>query len=117
MTNLTDKIAIVTGAGRDIGRAIAVDFAQRGAKVVVNYRSNEADADGTLAEIAAVGGTAVKIKADVTKADEVETLVAQTREAFGGKIDILANVAGGMVERRALADMVEQLRYVDRSSI
>lgn len=108
MTNLTDKVAIVTGAGRDIGRAIAVDFAKRGAKVVVNYRSSEADADGTLAEIAALGGTAVKIKADVTKADEVESLVAQAREAFGGQIDILANVAGGMVERRALADMDEE---------
>lgn len=108
MTNLTDKVAIVTGAGRDIGRAVAVGLAQRGAKVVVNYRSSEADADGTLAEIAAAGGKAVKIKADVTNADEVESLVAQTREAFGATIDILVNVAGGMVERRGLAEMDEE---------
>lgn len=108
MTKFSDKVAIVTGGSRDIGRAVSIDLAKNGAKVAVNYRSDEAAADATLAEIEKVGGTAIKVKGDVTKAADVEAIVAATREAFGDAIHILVNVAGGMVERRPLADMDEE---------
>ena len=103
------KTAIVTGGSRDIGRAICVRLASLGANVIVNYNSNEADADATLAAIEAAGaGTALKVKADVTKPGEIDALVARAREAFGDRIDILVNNAGGMVARKTLAEMDEE---------
>ncbi|MBM0168485.1 SDR family NAD(P)-dependent oxidoreductase [Altererythrobacter sp. C41] len=108
MTKLNGKVAIVTGAGRDIGRAVALELARQGAKVAINFRGNEENATATLAEIERAGGTAIKVRADVTKGDEVAQLVAEVRKAFGEEIHILANVAGGMVERRPLADMDEE---------
>ena len=107
MTTLTDKIAIVTGAGRDIGRAVAVELARAGARVAVNYRDNSADAEGTERAITSACGRCRLFRADVTRAEEVETMVGEVRSAFGDRIDILVNVAGGMVERRALAEMDE----------
>ena len=102
------KTAIVTGGSRDIGRAISAKLAREGANVVVNYFSNEADADATLAEIdAAGGGKAIKVKADVTKESEVAKLIDAAREAFGGEIAILVNNAGGLVARKTLAEMNE----------
>jgi len=108
MTKLNGKVAIVTGAGRDIGRAVALELAKQGAKVAINFRGNEDNASATLAEIERAGGTAVKVRADVTRADQVAQLVAEVRKAFGDEIHILANVAGGMVERRPLADMDQE---------
>lgn len=103
------KVAIVTGGSRDIGRAICVKLAGEGANVVVNYNSNEADADATLAAIeAAGGGKGIKVKADVTKAADVTALVDATREAFGDSIDILVNNAGGLVARKTLSEMDEE---------
>lgn len=101
------KVAIVTGGSRDIGRAVAVKLASEGAKVAVNFLNGEADADQTLAEIAGVGGTAIKIAGDMTKAADVEMLVATTRAAFGDRIDILVNVVGGLVARKPLEEMDE----------
>lgn len=108
MTKLNGKVAIVTGAGRDIGRAVALELARQGAKVAINFRGNEDNASATLAEIERAGGTAIKVRADVTKGDDVAQLVAEVRKALGEEIHILANVAGGMVERRPLADMDEE---------
>lgn len=102
-----DKVAIVTGGGRDIGKSISLRLASEGAKVVINYRSDEAAAKETLDAIEAAGGTALLARADVTKADEVAALVKAATDAFGGKIDILVNCAGGMVARKTLADMDE----------
>lgn len=102
-----DKVAVVTGGGRDIGRSISVRLASEGAKVVINYRSDEAAAKATLDAIEAAGGTALLARADVTKADEVQWLVKAATEAFGGTIDILVNCAGGMVARKTLAEMDE----------
>ncbi|MCK0127361.1 glucose 1-dehydrogenase [Erythrobacter sp. F6033] len=103
------KVAVVTGGSRDIGRAICVKLASEGANVVVNYNSNEADADATLAAIeAAGGGKGIKVKADVTKSADVAALVAATREAFGDSIDILVNNAGGLVARKTLSEMDEE---------
>ncbi len=108
MTKLNGKVAIVTGAGRDIGRAVSLELAKQGARVAINFRGDDDKASATVAEIERAGGTAVKVRADVTKADEVTQLVAEVRNAFGEEIHILANVAGGMVERRPLAEMDEE---------
>lgn len=102
-----DKLAIVTGGGRDIGRSISLRLAAEGAKVVINYRSDEAAAQDTLAAVQAAGGTALLHRADVTKADEVAGLIAAGADFGGGTIDILVNCAGGMVARKTLADMDE----------
>jgi 3-oxoacyl-[acyl-carrier protein] reductase len=101
------KVAIVTGGGRDIGRSISERLAREGAKVVVNYRHDEAAALETVAAIEAAGGFALSHRADVTSADEVAGLIAATREAFGDRIDILVNNAGGMVARKTMAEMDE----------
>ena len=102
-----DKLAIVTGGGRDIGRSISLRLAAEGAKVVINYRSDEAAAQETLAAVDAAGGTALLHRADVTKADEVAGLIAAAAAFGGGAIDVLVNCAGGMVARKTLADMDE----------
>ncbi len=90
---LKDKVAIVTGAARGIGRAIAIDLAARGASVVVNYHSSEAAAQEAAHMIQAAGGKATAIKADVSRLDEAAALMKAATDAFG-KIDILVNNAG-----------------------
>ena len=89
--NLTDKVAIVTGSGRGIGRAIALKLAEDGAAVVINDISNEAE--DVAAEIQAAGGQSLAVIADISSADEVNRMVETTIEAYG-RIDILVNNAG-----------------------
>ena len=91
--NLTDKVAVVTGGSRGIGRAIATTLAAAGAAVVVNYKGNQAAADAVVAEIAGAGGQAVALQADVSQQAEVEQLFKAVIERFG-KVDILVNNAG-----------------------
>jgi len=93
LLDFTGKVVLVTGAGGGIGSGIARRFAEAGAKLAINYRSNEAGARAGVAEIEGGGGEAIAIRADVTKKDEVERLFAQTAEAFG-RIDVLINNAG-----------------------
>jgi NAD(P)-dependent dehydrogenase (short-subunit alcohol dehydrogenase family) len=90
---LKDKVAIVTGAGRGIGKQIAIHLAAAGAHVVVNYAHSEAAALETLAEIKGSNHSAIAIKADISKLSEINELVEKTIKAFG-KIDILVNNAG-----------------------
>lgn len=90
---LADKVALITGASRGIGRAIAVDLAANGAKVVVNYHSSAAAAEETTAAIAAAGGEAIALKADVGDWGAAQALVKDTVAAYG-QIDILVNNAG-----------------------
>jgi 3-oxoacyl-[acyl-carrier protein] reductase len=104
---LNNKVAIVTGGARDIGRAVCLKLASEGAKVVVNYLSNTALADETIALIKAAGGEAIAVKADVTKANDVARLIEMTQQAFGTDIHVLVNVTGGLVARKLLADMDE----------
>ena len=104
---LQGKTAIVTGGGRDIGRAISVKLASMGANVVVNYYNNADDAEETLAIIRKNGGKAIGVKADLTKWDECFRLSEEARKAFGDKIHILVNNAGGLVARKQLCDMDE----------
>jgi 3-oxoacyl-[acyl-carrier protein] reductase len=90
---LQDRVAIVTGASRGIGRAVALALAAQGAKVVVNYASSSTAADEVVKAIAQTGGEAIALQADVSKADEVDKLIEQTQNKFG-RIDILVNNAG-----------------------
>lgn len=90
---LEGKTALVTGASRGIGRAVAVALASAGAKVAVNYAGNDAAAEETKAAIEAAGGTAILVKADIADSEAVEKMVADTVATFG-QIDILVNNAG-----------------------
>ena len=90
---LGDRVAIVTGGSRGIGRAISFALAGAGATVVVNYRGNTAAAEETLAAIAAMGGKAIAIQADVANGDDVKRLFSEVNTAYG-RIDILVNNAG-----------------------
>lgn len=90
---VADKVAIVTGGSRGIGRAIALDLAVNGAKVVVNYRQNAQAAADVVDAIAARGGAATAIQADVSDSAAAQALVAAAIETYGG-VDILVNNAG-----------------------
>ena len=90
---LTDRVALVTGGSRGIGRAISIALAASGATVVVNYRGNAAAADETVAAISAAGGKAIAIQADVANGDDVKRLFSEVTSAYG-RLDILVNNAG-----------------------
>ena len=90
---LDGKVAIVTGASRGIGRAVALELANTGAKVVVNYTQAKDMADSLVTEIKKAGSEAVAVQADVSKFDECKKLVDAAMEAFG-QVDILVNNAG-----------------------
>src|SRR5580700_2326228 len=90
---LQGQVAVVTGASKGIGAAIAVDLAAAGAAVVVNYASSKAGAEAVLARIRQADGKAVAVQADVSKPDDIRRLFAETKKAFG-KLDILVNNAG-----------------------
>lgn len=90
---LTDKVAVVTGASRGIGRAIAEELAAEGAKVVVNYLSNAAAAEEVVGGITARGGTAIAVQADAADAAQADALIKAAIEAYGA-VDILVNNAG-----------------------
>ena len=90
---LEGKVAVVTGASKGIGAAIAAHLAAAGASVVVNYSSSKSGADRVVSEIAAKGGRAVAVQANVAKDADVRRLFAESKKAFG-KVDILVNNAG-----------------------
>ncbi len=107
MSQFTGKVAIVTGGARDIGRAISVQLAKEGAKVVVNYYNSEAGAKETLEEIKAFGGEAIAVKADASNIADIQNLRAKTIEAFGDEVHILVNNAGGLFARKTLQEFDE----------
>ena len=90
---LEGKVAVVTGASKGIGAAIAKHLAAEGAAVIVNYSTSKEGADRVVAEITGKGGKALAVKADVSKQAEIGHLFAETQKAFG-KLDILINNAG-----------------------
>ena len=90
---LKDKIALVTGSSRGVGRAVALGFAKQGANVVVNYTSNENAANEVVEAIQSMGGKAIAVKADVAQKAEAENLVNSAIDTFG-RLDILVNNAG-----------------------
>jgi 7-alpha-hydroxysteroid dehydrogenase len=97
---LTDKVAIVTGAGKGIGRGIALAFAEAGADVVCAART-QSDLDAVAEEVRRRGRRALAVRTDVMRTEELEALVGATREEFG-RIDVLVNNAGGTLPRAAL---------------
>jgi 3-oxoacyl-[acyl-carrier protein] reductase len=107
--NLRGKVALVSGGARDIGRCTSVRLAECGAKVVFTYspHADPKSPEETTRLIVSNGGEAVPVRCDVMKSVDIEALVSKAREAFTGKIDILVNVAGGLVARKTLSEMDE----------
>ena len=93
MSELTGKVAIVTGASKGIGAEIAKSLSAAGAAVVVNYASSKEGADRVVAEITGKGGKAIAVQGDVSKTADVQRLFKETRKAFGS-LDVLVNNAG-----------------------
>lgn len=105
---LKNKVAIVTGGARDIGREVSLKLAREGAKVVVNYFGNEDNAKETLRLIKEAGGEAIAVKGDMTKREDIENLVQSAVNQYGSQIDVLVNVAGGLVARKTTEEMDEE---------
>lgn len=101
---LAGKTAIVTGGGRDIGRAVAIKLASEGASVAINYFSSSKGADEAVTEITKSGGKAIAVQGDLNKKSDVDALVAAAEDNFGG-VDILVNNAGGLIARKTIAEM------------
>ena len=102
-----NKVALVTGGSRDIGKAIAMKMAAEGSRTIINYFQSTNAAEKTLAAIRSAGGDAFIFKADLTKATEVEKLKKFCVATYGSHIDILINNAGGIVGRKKLEEQDE----------
>ena len=106
MTDLTGKVALVTGGARGIGRAITERLAQLGASVVVNYSSSEKPAQETVRAIEQHGGSAIAVQADVSKPADINRLFTAAVERFG-RLDIVVANAGVEEVDQAVADFTE----------
>lgn len=100
MSSFKDKVALVTGGARDIGRQVSLKLAAAGAKVCINYFNNEEQANETLQLIKDAGGEAILVQGDMTKAADVQKVIANCTAAFGDTIHVLVNVAGGIMGLR-----------------
>ncbi|SHE88835.1 3-oxoacyl-[acyl-carrier protein] reductase [Litoreibacter ascidiaceicola] len=101
---LAGKTAIITGGGRDIGRACAIRLAEEGANVAINYFSSSEGADSAVAEITAAGGTAFALQGDLNTQEGVDALVGKAVTDFGG-VDVLVNNTGGLIARKTISEM------------
>lgn len=106
MGNLINKVAIVTGASRGIGRAVAQRLGAEGAKVVVNYSGNVEAAAAVVQTIQAGGGEAIALKADITQSNDIKQLFQEVERAFGS-VDILVNNAGAALYK-PFTDLTEE---------
>ena len=93
--DFANKVAVITGSGRGIGREIALHFARNGADIVVNFFRNRAPAADTAAEIGKLGRRVILVKADVGEPDGIDTLIGETEKAFGGLDCLICNAASG----------------------
>jgi 3-oxoacyl-[acyl-carrier protein] reductase len=102
--NLKGKTAIVTGGGRDIGRACVMRLAEAGAQVAINYHSSSEGADSAVKEIVAAGGQAFAMQGDMTKPADVQAFVDRAVAEYG-KIDIVMPITGGIIARKTISEM------------
>ncbi|MBX2839465.1 MAG: SDR family oxidoreductase [Gammaproteobacteria bacterium] len=110
---LSGKVAIVTGGGRDIGRACALKLAENGAAVAINYHRSSEGAESAVNEITVSGGRSLALQGDMTSGEDVTALISQTTELFGEHIDVVVHVTGGLVARKTLAEMdIEHWEHV-----
>lgn len=107
MQKFLNKTAFVTGGGRDIGRAVCLKLACEGASVLVNYFDNPDEAKETVKMIKDSGGRAIECQGDATKSEDIQKCIDTSLKEFGSSIDILVNVAGGLVGRKKMEDMDE----------
>ncbi|SFE01043.1 SDR family NAD(P)-dependent oxidoreductase [Flavobacterium phragmitis] len=105
MSKLKGKVAVVTGGARDIGRAVSLKLAKEGANVVINYFDNEDDAKETIRLIEEIRGKGIYVQGDATNLTDISNLVEKTKTAFGEKVDILVNVAGGLFARKTIDEI------------
>lgn len=105
--DLTDKVALITGASSGIGRATAIALAQCGAAVAINYHRNESGAEEARRQITDAGGRAITIQADVTRSGDVSAMVNRAVSEFG-PVDILVNNAGSLIERLKILELTEE---------
>lgn len=120
-TDLTHKVAIVTGASRGLGRPMAVELARRGAAVAVNYFASPRLADEVIREINAFGGKAIAVPANVTEEADVERMMKQTRDALGPIDIVVANATGPQpfipIEKQSWDDHLAQLLFFVKSPL
>ncbi len=112
----TDRVAIVTGGSRGLGREVTRALARRGYPVVVNYARDQRAADATVDEVLATNGIALAIRADVADELDVERLFAETSEAFGG-VDVLVHAAGQMVFAPVADFDLRRFEAVERTNV
>ena len=105
---MKNKVAIVTGGARDIGRHVSLKLAAAGVKVCINYNAGKDQADETLQLITKNGGEAIAVQGDMTNAADIKKVVDACIKKFGGTIHILVNVSGGLLGRKLLADIEEE---------
>jgi len=105
--DLTGKVALISGASSGIGAATASVFADLGAQVAIGYHGNHSGAERVRNEIAATGGNAITIRADMREADQVRLLVNRVVDELG-PIDILVNNAGSLIERQRVLEITEE---------
>src|ERR1700722_6996035 len=106
MSNLNNKVALITGSARGIGKAIAERYGSLGASVVVNYVASERPAQETVAAIKRLGGTATAIQADVSKVADIDRLFEKTIEQYG-RLDIVVANAGLELIAKLMTDVTE----------
>jgi 3-oxoacyl-[acyl-carrier protein] reductase len=107
MNTLNNKVAVITGSARGLGKAIAERYAALGAAVVINYSRDKASADEVVSNITAMGARVIAVQADVSKVAEIEKLFAAAKEAFG-KIDIVVANAGIEMVETPVTDFTEE---------
>ena len=107
MKNLVGKVALVTGASRDIGRAISISLAKAGVKVLVNYYRDKSMGEKTVSIIKNNGGDAKAVYADVTNYGDVSKMIKKSQEVFGNEVHILVNNVGGLFARKKISEIDE----------
>ena len=107
MKNLIGKVALVTGASRDIGRAISISLANAGVKVLVNYYRDKSMGEETVSIIKNNGGDAIAFYADVTNSGDVSNMIKESQKVFGNEVHILVNNVGGLFARKKISEIDE----------